>query len=41
MVDTHVIFGMLGSDADEDETELLCPYFPSSGSGQVIAKFHL
>jgi len=41
MVDTHMIFGLLGWDKYAGETEILCPYFPSSGSGQVIAEHHL
>jgi len=41
MVDTHMIFGLLGWDKYEGETEILCPYFPSSGSGQVICEYHL
>ncbi|HZR72263.1 3,4-dihydroxyphenylacetate 2,3-dioxygenase [Bradyrhizobium sp.] len=41
MADTHMIFGLLGWDAYKGETELLCPYFPSSGSGQIIAEHHL
>lgn len=41
MADTHMMFGMLGWDSYEGETELLCPYFPSSGSGQIIAEHHL
>ncbi|MCK1356231.1 3,4-dihydroxyphenylacetate 2,3-dioxygenase [Bradyrhizobium sp. CW7] len=27
--------------AEYGETELLCPYFPSSGSGQIMAEYHL
>ncbi len=41
MVDTHMIFGLLGWDKYEGETEILCPYFPSSGSGQIICEYHL
>jgi len=41
MADTHMIFGLLGWDKYEGETEVLCPYFPSSGSGQIIAEYHL
>lgn len=41
MADTQMIFGLLGWDQYHGETELLCPYFPSSGSGQVIAEHHL
>ncbi|WP_257168055.1 3,4-dihydroxyphenylacetate 2,3-dioxygenase [Bradyrhizobium sp. SRS-191] len=41
MADTHMMFGMLGWDGYKGETELLCPYFPSSGSGQIMAEYHL
>jgi 3,4-dihydroxyphenylacetate 2,3-dioxygenase len=41
MVDTHMMFGLLGWDRYNGETEVICPYFPSSGSGQVIAEYHL
>jgi 3,4-dihydroxyphenylacetate 2,3-dioxygenase len=41
MVDTHMIFGLLGWDKYHGETEILCPYFPSSGSGQVVCEYHL
>jgi 3,4-dihydroxyphenylacetate 2,3-dioxygenase len=41
MVDTHMIFGLLGWEKYAGETEILCPYFPSSGSGQVVAEYHL
>ena len=41
MVDTHMIFGLLGWDKYAGETEMLCPYFPSSGSGQVVCEYHL
>ena len=41
MADTQMMFGLLGWDAYRGETEVLCPYFPSSGSGQVIAEYHL
>lgn len=41
MADTHMIFGLLGWDKYKGETEVLCPYFPSSGSGQVAAEYHL
>ncbi len=41
MVDTHMIFGLLGWDKYAGETEILCPYFPSSGSGQIICEYHL
>jgi 3,4-dihydroxyphenylacetate 2,3-dioxygenase len=41
MVDTHMIFGLLGWDKYDGETEILCPYFPSSGSGQIVCEYHL
>jgi len=41
MADTQMMFGLLGWDAYRGETEVLCPYFPSSGSGQIIAEYHL
>ena len=41
MADTHMLFGLLGWDAFAGEAEELCPYFPSSGSGQVTVQFHL
>jgi 3,4-dihydroxyphenylacetate 2,3-dioxygenase len=40
MVDTQMIFGLLGWDKYRGETEILCPYFPSSGSGQVVCEYH-
>lgn len=41
MADTHMLFGLLGWDKYAGETEILTPYFPSSGAGQVNAEFHL
>lgn len=41
MADTHMVFGLLGWDMFNGRTEVLGDYFPSSGSGQVIAEFHL
>jgi 3,4-dihydroxyphenylacetate 2,3-dioxygenase len=41
MADTHMLFGMLGWDKYNGEAEILCPYFPSSGSGQIDVEFHL
>jgi 3,4-dihydroxyphenylacetate 2,3-dioxygenase len=41
MVDTHMIFGLLGWDKYAGATEILCPYFPSSGSGQIVCEYHL
>lgn len=41
MADTLMLFGLLGWDAFEGRAEELCPYFPSSGSGQINVEFHL
>ncbi|MDF2115090.1 3,4-dihydroxyphenylacetate 2,3-dioxygenase [Roseiarcaceae bacterium H3SJ34-1] len=41
MVDTHMLFGLLGWDKYAGRAEELCPYFPSSGSGQITVEFHL
>lgn len=41
MVDTHMLFGLLGWDAYAGRAEQLCDYFASSGSGQVTVQFHL
>jgi len=41
MIDTHMIFGLLGWGNYKGETEVLCPYFPSSGSGQVTVEYHV
>lgn len=41
MVDTHMLFGLLGWDKFQGRAEQLCDYFPSSGSGQVNVEFHL
>lgn len=41
MVDTHMVFGLLGWEKYAGETEIICPYFPSSGSGQVVCEYHL
>lgn len=41
MADTVMLFGALGWDKFTGEAEQLCPYFPSSGSGQVNVEFHL
>ena len=40
MADTHMLFGLLGWSDYTGEAEVLCPYFPSSGSGQVTVEFH-
>lgn len=41
MVDTAMLFGLLGWDAYEGTGEILCPYFPSTGTGQVVVDFSL
>ena len=41
MADTIMLFGLLGWDKFAGSAEPLCPYFPSSGSGQVNVEFHL
>jgi 3,4-dihydroxyphenylacetate 2,3-dioxygenase len=41
MADTHMLFGLLGWENYKGEAEELCPYFPSSGSGQINVEFHL
>lgn len=41
MADTGMLFGALGWDGYHGPSEQLCPYFPSSGSGQVVVEFHL
>jgi len=41
MVDTHMLFGLLGWDRYAGQAEELCPYFPSSGSGQITVEFHI
>lgn len=41
MADTHMLFGLLGWDGYTGETEIITPYFPSSGAGQINAEFHL
>lgn len=40
MADTHMLFGLLGWDRYDGATEIISPYFPSSGAGQVNAEFH-
>lgn len=39
MADTVMLFGTLGWDRYRGCSEQLCPYFPSSGSGQVVVEF--
>jgi 3,4-dihydroxyphenylacetate 2,3-dioxygenase len=41
MCDTHMLFGLLGWESYDGWAEELCPYFPSSGSGQITVEFHL
>lgn len=41
MADTHMLFGLLGWDAYDGRSEIISPYFASSGSGQVNVEFHL
>ena len=41
MADTIMLFGLLGWDKYAGSAEELCPYFPSSGSGQINVEFHL
>ncbi len=41
MADTAMMFGMLGWDRYDGDSEQLCEYFASSGSGQVTVEFHV
>lgn len=41
MADTIMLFAALGWDKFDGEAEQMCPYFASSGSGQVTVEFHL
>lgn len=41
MADTIMLFAALGWDTYKGESEQLCDYFPSSGSGQINVEFHL
>lgn len=41
MADTHMLFGLLGWDRYSGQTEVITPYFPSSGAGQINAEFHI
>lgn len=41
MADTIMLFAALGWENYAGEAEQLCPYFPSSGSGQVNMEFHV
>ncbi|MFC0866113.1 3,4-dihydroxyphenylacetate 2,3-dioxygenase [Sphaerimonospora cavernae] len=39
MADTAMLFGLLGWDGYTGKGELLCPYFGSTGTGQVVVDF--
>ena len=39
MHDTAMLFGALGWDRYEGKAEIVCPYFESSGTGQVVVSF--
>jgi 3,4-dihydroxyphenylacetate 2,3-dioxygenase len=39
MADTAMLFGLLGWSGYAGQGELLCPYFGSSGTGQVVVDF--
>lgn len=41
MADTAMLFGLLGWDKYKGKGEILCDYFPSSGTGQCIVNFPL
>ena len=41
MHDTAMLFGALGWDQYQGKSEVLTPYFPSSGTGQTNVQFHL
>jgi 3,4-dihydroxyphenylacetate 2,3-dioxygenase len=41
MHDTVMLFGLLGWDEYQGECEIITDYFPSSGTGQINAEFHL
>lgn len=41
MHDTVMLFGLLGWDAYQGECEIVTDLFPSSGTGQINAEFHL
>ncbi len=41
MADTGMLFGVLGWDRYQGRGEILCDYFPSSGTGQCIVDFSL
>lgn len=39
MHDTAMLFGALGWDQYQGKAEIVCPYFESSGTGQVVVNF--
>ncbi|HEY8905655.1 MAG TPA: 3,4-dihydroxyphenylacetate 2,3-dioxygenase [Rhodoferax sp.] len=39
MHDTAMLFGALGWDKFQGKAEIICPYFESSGTGQVVVNF--
>lgn len=39
MHDTAMLFGALGWERYQGQAEIVCPYFESSGTGQVVAQF--
>ena len=41
MADTIMLFAALGWDTFAGASEILCDYFPSSGSGQICAEFRV
>lgn len=41
MADTAMLFGALGWDAYRGRGEMLCDYFPSTGTGQAIVDFEV
>ncbi|MFC7049790.1 3,4-dihydroxyphenylacetate 2,3-dioxygenase [Emcibacter nanhaiensis] len=41
MADTSMLFGLLGWDQYRGKGEVICDYFPSSGTGQTIVEFPL
>jgi len=36
MHDTAMLFGAIGWDKYQGQAEIVCPYFESSGTGQVV-----
>lgn len=41
MADTGMLFGLLGGADYQGRGEILCPYFPSTGTGQVVVDFEV